>query len=81
VKTAFIIKAMLRQAQHDNSMNPRVWEFFSNLLGRSKSSAKNRRRKNSYFEIQCILFLAMSYDFFDSFIKIELLKDRLCSEK
>ena len=26
------IKAMLRQAQHDNSRNPRVWDFFSNLL-------------------------------------------------
>jgi len=33
VKTAFIINAMLRQAQHDNSSrSPCVWDFFSNLL-------------------------------------------------
>ena len=33
METALIIKVMLRQAQHDNSGNPRVWDFFSNLLG------------------------------------------------
>jgi hypothetical protein len=31
-KQPLIIKVLLRQAQHDNSENPRAWDFFSNLL-------------------------------------------------
>jgi len=64
VKTALIIKVILRQAQHDNSGNPRAWDFFGNLLVTRVLFVNGAKVKKNPISGRWVLFFLMAALFF-----------------